>query len=175
MPQKAQRFIKLSEADDNKLRTIEQNQHMNKKVRLRAQILRLSNQEMSIEQISKHVAKNYETIRRTFVRWEKEAYAGLADHYEDHGREALITDEVKSFLETKLKENRTWTCSQLAECILEHYELTVSTEAIRKQLKAMGYSWKKGRFIPAKRPSEEELKHHKAALDTLKKGHWSKD
>ena len=38
----------------------------------------------------------------------------------------------------------------------------------------MGYSWKKGRFIPAKRRSEEDLKQHKAALDTLKKGHWSK-
>ena len=38
----------------------------------------------------------------------------------------------------------------------------------------MGYSWKKGRFVAAKRPGEDDLKHHKAALDTLKKGRWSK-
>lgn len=78
-------------------------------------------------------------------------------------------------METKLKEERTWTCAQLSEAILEHYEIQVGVEGIRKRLKEMGYSWKQGRFTPAKRPSEEELKYHKAALDTLKRGHWRKD
>ena len=174
MPNQAQRFIYLGDEENRKLRALEQNQHMNAKVRLRAQILRLSNQGMAIERISSHVARNYETIRRTFERWEREGYAGLADHYEGHGQKPVITDAIKSFMEAKLKEERTWTCAQLSEAILADYGVEVGVEGIRKRLKEMGYSWKKGRFTPAKRPDEDELKHHKAALDTLKKGRWSK-
>ena len=174
MTKRARRFIELSQAENETLRALEQNAHINAKVRLRAQILRLSNQGMSLEQLSGHVARNYETLRRTFDRWEREGYAGLADHYEAHGQKPMITDAITSFMETKLKEPRTWTCNQLSAAIFEGYGVKVGAEGIRKRLKAMGYSWKKGRFVPAKRPSEEELKHHKAALDTLKKGRWSK-
>ena len=170
MPKQAQRFIRLSEEENSKLRAIEQNQHMNAKVRLRAQILRLSNQGMAIESVSGHVARNYETVRRTFDRWEEESYAGLANHYEAQGQKPVITDDIKSFMAAKLKEERTWTCEQLSTAILEGYGVEVGPEGIRKRLKAMGYSWKKGRFVPAKCPSEEELKQHKAALDTLKRG-----
>ena len=175
MANRAHRFIQLDNEENSKLRAIEQNVHMKAKVRLRAQVLRLSNQGMAIERISEHVAKNYETIRRTFDCWEKEGYAGLADHYEAHGRKPLISEEVKTFMAAKLVEPRTWTCEQLAEAIFEGYGVKVGAEGIRKRLKEMGYSWKKGRFVPAKRPGEDELKHHKAALDTLKKGRWRKD
>ena len=175
MANRAHRFIKLSAEEDSRLRALEQNPYISPKVRLRAQMLRLSNQEMSIGQISGYVARNYETIRRTFDRWETESYGGLAGHYEKHGQKPLITEEIKSFIEKKLKEERPWTCAHLAEAILGRYGVEVGVEGIRKRLKEMGYSWKKGRFTPAKRPDEEALKHHKAALDTLKRGHWSKD
>lgn len=174
MANRAHRFIELSEAENSTLRALEQNEHMNAKVRLRAQILRLSNQGMSLEQISEHVARNYETIRNVFERWAAEGYKGLADHYEHHGQKPVITEEVKLFLEAKLKQERTWTCAQLSETIGERYGVKVGSEGIRLRLREMGYSWKRGRFVPAKRPSEDELKHHKAALDTLKKGRWSK-
>lgn len=170
MANRAHRFIQLHDEENTKLRAIEQNAQMKAKVRLRAQILRLSNQGMAIERISKHVAKSYETIRRTFYRWEKEGYAGLSDHYEHHGQKPIITEAVKRFLEEKLGEERTWTCEQLSVAIFEGYGVQVGAEGIRKRLREMGYSWKKGRFTPAKRPGEDELKHHKAALDTLKKG-----
>ncbi len=44
---------------------------------------------------------------------------------------------------------------------------------LRKEAKVpcfSGYSWKKGRFVPEKRPDEELVKQHKAALETLKRG-----
>ncbi len=174
MTKRGRRYIALSEAENEKLRALEQNAHINAKVRLRAQILRLSNQGMSLGQLSEHVAKNYETLRRTFDRWERAGYAGLADHYETHGQKPVITDDIKTFMETKLTEPRTWTCTQLSETVGERYGVKVGAEGIRKRLKEMGYSWKKGRFTPAKRPGEDDLKHHRAALDTLKKGRWSK-
>ncbi len=146
---------------------------MNANVRLRAQVLRLSNKAMAIESISGHVARNYETIRRTLERWEQEGYAGLADHDEAPGQKPVITDDIESFLAAKLKE-RTWTCEQLSDAIVQTHQVKVGPEGIRKRLKKMGYRWKKGRFVPAKRPAEDDLKQHKAALETLKRGHWSK-
>ena len=43
MANRAHRFIQLDNEENSKLRAIEQNVHMKAKVRLRAQVLRLSN------------------------------------------------------------------------------------------------------------------------------------
>ena len=122
--------------------------------------------------ISHYVGRSYDTVRTTFTRWETEGYAGLADHVEHQGQNPLITEAIKTFMKAKLKGERTWTCQQLSEVINENYGVKVSAEGVRLRLREMGYSWKKGRFVPAKRPGEDDLKHHKAALDTLKRGHW---
>ena len=170
MANQPNRFIRLSPEENKRLRELEQNPHIHPKVRLRAQILRLSHEEMRMQGIGQYIGKSYDTVRTTFARWEKEGYAGLADHYEQHGQEAIITRGLQDFIREKLAEARTWTCEQLSEAIFESHGVKVGPEGIRLRLKEMGYSWKKGRFIPAKRPSEEDLKHHKAALDTLKRG-----
>ena len=122
-----------------------------------------------------YTGKDYTRVKSTFTRWETESYTGLADHFENQGQRPLVTEAVRTFMEAKLKEERTWTCDQLSEAVAKAYKLKVGAEGIRLRLKEMGYSWKKGRFVPAKRLSENDLKHHKAALDTLKKGRWSKD
>lgn len=120
--------------------------------------------------IGAYVGKSYDTIRTTFARWEKEGFAGLVDHYEHHGQAAIMTEEIQDFVRAKLAEARTWTCEQLSETIFEVYDIKIGAEGIRLRLKQMGYSWKKGRFVPSKRPGEDELKHHKAALGSLKRG-----
>jgi transposase len=170
MANRPNRYIKLSEEEDERLRELEQNPYIHKKVRLRAQMLRLSQAGFSIEAIARHVGKSYNLVRATFTRWQQEGYAGLADHYEHHGRKPVITEEIAGFMSEKLAEERTWTCGQLTEVIAERYGVKVGPEGIRKRLKALGYSWKKGRFVPQQRPSEEALKEHKAALETLKRG-----
>lgn len=170
MANQPNRFITLTPEENEQLRALEQNPHIHPKVRLRTQILRLSDRGVSMQGISRYVGKSYDTVRSTFARWEKEGYAGLADHYEQHGQETIVTRELQDFIREKLAEARTWTCEQLSEAISESYSVKVGSEGIRLRLKEMGYSWKKGRFTPSKRPSEEELKQHKAALDTLKRG-----
>jgi transposase len=170
MANRPNRYIRLSQEEDERLRELEQNAYIHKKVRLRAQILRLSQAGFSIAEIAKHTAKSYNLVRATFTRWQQESYAGLADHFENHGRKAVITEEIEALMTKKLSEERTWTCAQLAEVVAEHYSVKVGPEGIRKRLNARGYSWKKGRFVPEKRPSEEHLNEHKAALETLKRG-----
>jgi transposase len=173
MANRAHRFIQLSDEENEQLRTLEQNPHINSKVRFRAQILRLSHAGMSIERIAEHVGKSYEVIRRQFNRWETQGFKGLADHYDNHGQKPLITQEIKDYLTTKLSEDRTWTCSQLAEAVASHYDVKVSPQSIGRHLRRMGYSWKKGRLIPSKQVDAKELKEHQASLETLKRGHWS--
>jgi transposase len=170
MANQPNRYIRLSQEEDERLRELEQNAYIHKKVRLRAQILRLSQADFGIAEIAEHVGKSYNLVRATFHRWQKEGYAGLADHYEHHGRKAVVTEEIEAFMKEKLCEARTWTCAQLAEVVAERYEVKVGPEGIRKRLGALGYSWKKGRFVPEKRPSDEQLNEHKAALETLKRG-----
>ena len=170
MANQPNRFIKLSQAENEKLRALEQNPHIHWKVRLRVQMLRLSHEGASMQGISQYVGKSYDTVRTTFARWETEGYAGLSDHFEHQGQNPLITEAIKTFMKAKLEEERTWTCQQLAAVINEDYGVKVGSEGIRLRLREMGYSWKRGRFVPAKRPGEDELKHHKAALDTLKRG-----
>lgn len=170
MANRPNRYVSLSQEENEKLRELEQNALTRPKVRLRAQILRLSHKGLGMEDIAEHVGKSYNMVRATLNRWQRERYAGLADHYEHHGQKALISDEVKNFIQGKLAEERTWSCTQLAEAVAKHYQVSVGREGIRKRLKELGYSWKKGRFVPQKRPSDEVLKQHRAALDTLKRG-----
>ena len=81
-------FISLSAEENEKLRRLEQNPYVPAKVRLRAQILRLSlsHEGMRMQAIGGYVGKSYDTVRTTFARWEKEGYAGSADNYEHHGQ-----------------------------------------------------------------------------------------
>ncbi len=138
MANRASRYVSLSEAEDMRLRELEQNAYIHKKVRLRAQILRLSGKGFSMQEIAQHVDKSYSMLRRTLSRWEREGYAGLADHYAQHGRKAVISEEIKSFMEKKLSEERTWTCDQLAKAIAQSYGVKVGGEGIRKRLKERG-------------------------------------
>ncbi len=170
MANRANRYVSLSPEENEALRELEQNAYIHSKVRLRAQILRLSDKDLGMKEIAEQVGKSYNMVRATLNRWSSEGYAGLADHYEHHGQKAIISDEIKGFMQAQLSEERTWTCAQLAEAVVEHYQVRVGREGIRKRLKELGYSWKKGRFVPQKRPSDEELKKHQAALDTLKRG-----
>ncbi len=170
MANRPNRYIRLSEEEDERLRELEQNAYIQKKVRLRSQMLRLSQAGFSMADIARHTGQSYNIVRATFSRWQREGYAGLADHYEHHGRKAVITEEIEGFMAGKLSEERTWTCAQLAEVIAERYRVKVGPEGIRKRLGVLGYSWKKGRFVPEKRPGNEQLNEHKAALETLKRG-----
>jgi transposase len=171
MANRPNRFIKLSEEENENLRTLEQNPHIHAKVRLRTQILRLSHGGVSMQGIGQYVGKSYDMVKSTFTRWETESYAGLADHFENQGQKPKLTEELKTFMAAKLKEERTWTCDQLSAAILESYGVKVGPEGVRLRLREMGYSWKRGRFVPSKRPGEDDLKPHRAALASLKRGH----
>ncbi len=138
-------------------------------MRLRAQVLRLSGRGESIKRISSYTGRSEASVSRDLDRWEDHRFEGLADGSAP-GNPPRITEEAREFLKERLSEERTWNASQLAEALLERFGVSVSAEAIRQHLIAMGYSWKRTRYVPSKEPDPEQEGKAREELGSLKKG-----
>jgi transposase len=68
-------------------------------------------------------------------------------------------------------EERTWNATQLQEALKERFGIGVTPEAVRQHLLALGYRWKRTRYVPSRPPDPEEEREARAALEELKKGH----
>lgn len=169
----AARFIQLTANQDQHLRKIEQNAHLRPKVRLRAQILRLSHQGWNVERISSYTGRSRASIYRDFDRWTKSGIDGLTDGTAP-GQPDIITSEMRSHLQERLQEDRAWTASQLTDELDESFGVQVTPEAIRLRLRELGYCWKRTRYVPCKEIDPAVLHEHQASLETLKRG-LSKD
>lgn len=165
------RFIRLTqeEEEDARLREIEQDPHLKLKVRLRAQVLRLSNRGESVERIAAYTGRSPTSVLRDLDRWKGRGSEGLADGTAP-GNPPRVTGEVKAFMEEKLAGERIWNATQLAEAIDERFGIMVGAEAVRQHLVAMGYRWKRTRYVPSKPPDPEEERESRKELEALKKG-----
>ena len=164
----AARYIKLSEAEDKQLRELEHSQGLRDKVRLRAKVLRLSYRGMSVKEIASYTGRHATSVLRDFNRWEESGVQSLADGV-GSGQRSPLGEEQKSFLREKLKEERSWTASQLAEAVNEEFKLKVNRETMHVCLHGMGYSWQRHRYVPVKQPDAEVLTVKQAEFDSLKK------
>jgi len=163
------RHIRLTEEEDAQLREIEQDPYLKPKVRLRAQVLRLSNRGSNMEKIASYTGRSAASIARDFDRWTERGLEGLADGAAP-GNQPRITREMEAFMEEKLSEERTWNAMQLAEMLKEEFGLVVSQEAVRQHLRSMGYSWKRTRYVPNKAPDPEAEREAREELEALKRG-----
>lgn len=151
------------------MREVEQSPHL-KKVRLRAQMLRLSNGGWRIEQIAAYVGKGRRSVERAFKAWAERGLEGLADLLQ-RGNRRKLDAKVLKFLQAKLVEDRCWNAVQLAQAIGETFELSVDEESVRRNLKQLGYAWKRDRYGVAGQLEPEVLRRAELALEALKKGH----
>ncbi len=163
------RLIRLTEEEDIRLREIEQDHHLRPKVRLRAQVLRLSNRGSNMAAIASYTGRSPQSIGRDFDRWAQRGLEGLADG-SPPGNPPRVTGPMRSFMEERLAEARTWNATQLAEALEEEFGLAVTPEAVRQRLLSMGYSWKRTRYAPAREPDAEEEKEARKELEELKRG-----
>lgn len=162
------RRVRLSDVEDEQLREVEQHAGLHEKVRLRAKVLRLSQRGMSAKEIAAYTRRHLSSVLRDFTRWEARGLAGLADGAVP-GRRSPIGEQERAFLEKKLQEERSWTAQQLAEALLERFQLKVNRESMRVCLREMGYSWQRQRYVPVKQPSAELLAQKRQELDAFKK------
>ena len=163
------RFIRLKPEEDTRLRQIEQDAHLRPKVRLRAQVLRLSSRGETMQAIAAYTNRSPASIGRDLDRWEGHGLEGLADKTAP-GNPTRVTEEVKIFMEEKLAQERTWNATQLAEAVEGRFGIGVGAETIRQHLVAMGYSWKRTRYVPSKPPDPIEEREAREELAALKKG-----
>jgi transposase len=163
------RHIQLTDEEDDQLRQIEQNPHLRPKVRLRAQVLRLSNRGSNIEAIASYTGRSPASIARDLDRYSERGLEGLADGRAP-GNPPRITAEVREYMQKRLCEKRTWNATQLAEAIEEEFSLVVSPEAVRQHLISMGHSWKRTRYSPDKEPDPEQQRQAREELENLKRG-----
>ncbi len=167
----APRFIQLTSEENEQLYTLEHFQGIDKKVRLRASIIRLSNQGFSVPILAKHFKRNQASIHNDFNRWEQSKFEGLVDGNAT-GMPTKFTPEIIIFLKEKISEDRAWDCTQLAVAIQDQFKISIAREAIRLNLISLGYTWQRSRYISEKIPDPEIVKQNKADIDTLKRGHW---
>jgi transposase len=163
------RFIRLKPEEDARLREIEQDAHLKPKVRMRAQVLRLSARGETMQRIAAYTGRSPASIGRDLDRWEGRGLEGLADKTAP-GNPTRVTEEVKIFMENKLAQERTSNATQLAEALEGRFGIGAGPEAIRQHLVAMGYSWKRTRYVPSKPPNPEEERETRKELEALKKG-----
>jgi transposase len=164
------RYVRLTEEEDARLREIEQNPYLKPKVRLRAQVLRLSHRGSNMRTIAAYTARSEQSVGRDLDRWEERGFEGLADGTAP-GNPPRITGEAVAFMQEKLsEEDRTWNAGQLAEALKENMGVEVTPEAVRQRLHSMGYSWKRTRYVPNKPPDPEEERKAREELEELKKG-----
>lgn len=163
------RHIRLTEEEDARLREIEQDPYLKPKVRLRAQVLRLSNRGSNMEKIASYTGRSPASVARDFDRWSERGLEGLADGRAP-GNPPRITGEMKAYMEERLSEERTWNATQLAEALKEEFGLVVTPEAVRQHLLSMGYSWKRTRYVPNKAPDPDEEREAAEELEALKRG-----
>lgn len=163
------RHIRLTEEEDARLREIEQDPYLKPKVRLRAQVLRLSNRGSNMEKIASYTGRSAASIARDFDRFSERGFEGLADGAAP-GNPPRISGEVREYMEQRLSEERTWNATQLAEALKEEFGLEVTPEAVRQHLHSMGYSWKRTRYVPNKAPDPEAEREAREELEALKRG-----
>ncbi len=163
------RCIRLSEQEDLRLREIEQAPYFKAKVRLRAQVLRLSHRGSNVRTISSYTGRSRASIGRDLDRWEGRGFEGLLDGTAP-GNPPRITKKMRTFMEGKLSEERTWNATQLAEALEQSFGVEVTPEAVRQHLRSMGYCWKRTRYVPNKPPDPEEEREARDDLEALKRG-----
>lgn len=163
------RYIRLTEEEDVRLREIEQAPYFKPKVRLRAQVLRLSHRGSNMQTISAYTGRSRASVGRDLDRWKERGFEGLVDGTAP-GNSPRITEETRTFMEGKLFEERTWNATQLAEALGESFGMEVTSEAVRQHLHSMGYSWKRTRYVPNKPPDPDEEREAAQELEGLKKG-----
>ena len=167
------RFLSLTPEQDEALRELELSPVVNAKVRLRASLIRLNGAGWGVPKLVAHFGRNPQSIHNDLDRFEQSGVAGLADG-KAPGNKPSVTPEMSAFLETKLAEDRVWNSSLLSEAVAEQFGVRLGREVIRVTLLELGYRWKRTRYAPGKAADPEVVAEHRASLETLKRGHWTR-
>jgi transposase len=67
-------------------------------------------------------------------------------------------------------EDRLWTLAQLQEEVEARFGLHLNLSTLSRHLRAMGYVWKRTRYVPAGKPERAEVERFRREEEEAKRG-----
>lgn len=147
--------IRLTPEEDARLLELTEDPQVHPKTRRWAQMVRLAGQGWTAPQIAAFFHRDCTAVLDTLKRFLLEGIPGLA-YRKPPGAKAKVTPEVEGFLRGCLAEERTWTIPQLQEAVEAAFGVRLGRNTRHRHLRAMGYVWRRTRYVPAGRPTAEE-------------------
>ena len=126
--------IELSKEEDRTLQELSLASQVPRRVKQRAQSLRLNANGMTVPRIAHHLHIHEHTVRATIRRWEKLGLGGLWEAQGRGGKRKWSVEDLNE-VEQWLKEERSYTSRQVQERLLKEREITLSSRQISRILK----------------------------------------
>jgi len=126
--------IELSKEEDRTLQELSLASQVPRRVKQRAQSLRLNADGMTVPRIAHHLHIHEHTVRATIRRWEKLGLGGLWEAQGRGGKRKWSVEDLNE-VEQWLKEERSYTSRQVQERLLKEREITLSSRQISRILK----------------------------------------
>ena len=161
--------IQLTPEEDRLLLELSLNPHVHKKTRLWAMMVRLAGEGWAAPQIARHFHKDRTTVYHVLKRFLRFGPKGLV-YRKPPGAPRKFTPEIAAFVQERLAEDRVWTAPQLAQAIAERFGVYLAPKVISRHLRAMGYVWKRTRYVPVGKPSAEEVQAFAEEEEEAKRG-----
>ena len=126
--------IELSKEEDRTLQELSLASQVPRRVKQRAQSLRLNADGMTVPRIAHHLHIHEHTVRATIRRWEKLGLGGLWEAQGRGGKRKWSVEDLNE-VEQWLQEERSYTSRQVQERLLKEREITLSSRQISRILK----------------------------------------
>jgi transposase len=132
--------VKLSLEEDKRLLEISQSKETGKRVKQRAEAMRLSSHGWKVTQIAEYFDWHEQTVREIIQRWKQYGEQGLYD-LPKTGRPKQWQESDLKYIETCLeKDGQVYNSQQLSTKLREERQVSLSSDRIRKLLKKrVGY------------------------------------
>ncbi|HZU75649.1 MAG TPA: helix-turn-helix domain-containing protein [Dehalococcoidia bacterium] len=138
-------------------------------IRVRCQILPLSDAGWSPPRIATHLAYHPHTVRAVLRRFQARGVAGLTPDAPGPPPDTTRRQQVTDALGRLLGQERTWTAAQLAAALGEQ-GIALSVRQTRRYLGRMGARWRRVQRTLAHKQDPARVAIATQTLDALKKG-----
>jgi transposase len=163
--------VELSGEDRTKLNQLSQQNGLPKRLRLRLEMVRLSDLGFTIPQIAHSLQQHQQTVRKYLKAFLKEGFLALYDRPHPGVTPKLKVEHIRA-LEQRLDEDaqgvRTWTAPQLLEWLAQTYQVKISRGHLSRVLNRRKFRYKRTKRSVQHKKSNPQIQAAKEAdLETL--------
>jgi len=127
--------VKLSIEEDKRLLEVSQSEETGKRVKQRAEAIRLSSHGWKVPQIAAYFEWHEQTVREIIQRWKRDGERGLYD-LPKTGRPKQWQEADLKYIESCLeKDGQVYNSQQLSVKLQQERQVTLSSDRVRKLLK----------------------------------------